>query len=53
LAIDLIIGYNSGYEIRNIEMGGACGSYGEKRYAYKVLMGKRKEIAHFDSQVTI
>jgi hypothetical protein len=38
----LFASYCSGDEIKQNEMGGACGTYWENRIAYRVLMGKTK-----------
>jgi hypothetical protein len=35
-------GYYRGYRIKNNEMGRLCGTYGERRGAWSVLMGKRE-----------
>jgi hypothetical protein len=36
----LLIKYYWGDQIKKSEMGGACGAYGERRGACRVLMGK-------------
>jgi hypothetical protein len=35
-----LIKYNSGDQIKRIDMGRACNTYGERRGAYRVLVGK-------------
>jgi hypothetical protein len=36
----LLTKYYSGDQIKKTELGGACGTYGESRGAYRVLVGK-------------
>jgi hypothetical protein len=38
----LIAKYYSGNQIENNEMSGACSTYGEKRGAYRILVGRPK-----------
>ena len=40
----LLTKYYWGDQIRKNESGGACGTYGERRGAYRVLMGKPEGI---------
>ena len=44
----LIKYYNSGDQIKKDEMGWACGTYGDRRGAYRVLVGKPECKNHLD-----
>ena len=35
--------YHSGDQMKNNEMGGECGTYGSRRVAYTVLVGRHEE----------
>jgi hypothetical protein len=40
LKTNLLTKYHSGDQIKKTEMGRTCGTYGERRGAYSVLVGK-------------
>lgn len=49
LGIELLIGYNSGYEIKNKTMSGVCGPYGGEEKWVQSFDGETEGLAHFDS----